>query len=73
VADLPWEQRAVQAELSRLRASTVDVKTRDKLVDPDVLSPRLSGDGDVPLTVFVLRFGNVARALIATRHPQVEK
>ena len=67
VADLPWDQRSVQAELSRLNAGIVDIKTRDKLVDPDTLAPRLSGTGTTPLTVFVLRFGNVPRALIAKR------
>ncbi|MBU6411855.1 MAG: hypothetical protein KGS45_00130 [Planctomycetes bacterium] len=68
IADLPWDQRPVQAELSRLGAGTVDVKTRDKLVDPDILAPRLSGTGDQPLTLFILRFGSTPRTLITRRH-----
>lgn len=67
IADLPWDQRAVQAELLRLGAGVVDVKTRDKLVDPDTLAPRLSSTGDQSLTLFILRFGNAPRALITRR------
>lgn len=66
-ADLPWDQRNVQAELARLNAGIVDIKTRDKLVDPDTLAPRLSGTGSTPLTLFILRFGSTPRALITRR------
>lgn len=67
IADLPWDQRGVQAELLRLSAGVVEVKTRDKLVDPDTLAPRLSGTGSTPLTLFILRFGSAPRALITRR------
>lgn len=67
IADLPWDQRNVQAELTRLNAGIVDIKTRDKLVDPDTLAPRLSGSGSTPLTLFILRFGSTPRVLITRR------
>lgn len=72
VAEMPWDQRAVQAELTRLHAGVVDVKTRDKLVDPDTLAPRLSGNGDRPYAIFILRFGTAPRALITQRIPSRE-
>ncbi len=68
IADLPWDQRSIQSELTRLNAGIVDIKTRDKLVDPDTLAPRLSGTGSTPFTLFILRFGSTPRALITRRH-----
>ncbi len=64
---MPWRRKAVRARLRDLGAGLVTVKTRAKLVDPDALQKELRGTGDQPLTVFVLRLGEKASAIITTR------
>lgn len=67
LASMPWRRKAVRAELRRLDAGVVAIKTRGKLVDPDAVQKELRGRGDAALTVFVLRLGEKATAIIARR------
>jgi hypothetical protein len=64
---MPWHERRVKGALDALGAGIVEVKTRGKAVDPDVVQRGLRGRGDRALTVFVLRFGRGVRAIIARR------
>ncbi len=68
-----WNQQRAAAALKRLGAGSVEVKTRAKAVNPDELQPTLTKDacvkGGVPLVLFVLRFGNEVRMLVAKRIP----
>ena len=66
---MPWHERKVKEALETLGAGIVEVKTRGKAVDPDVVQIALRGKGDVPLTVFVLRFDKAVRAIITRRLP----
>ena len=62
---LPWRMERVRRRLRELEAGPVTVKTRGKAVDPDDVAPKLSGHGERPLTVFVLRWDRRRVALIA--------
>lgn len=64
---LPFHERRLRDRLAGLNAGIVEVKTRDKTVDPNRLQPALRGRGDNPLAVFVLRFDRAVRAVIARR------
>ena len=64
---MPWRRKAVRARLREFGAGLVTVKTRAKLVDPDSLQKELRGSGNEALTVFVLRLGDKATAIIARR------
>jgi len=63
--ELPWRESKARDALHAHGAGIVTVKTRDKAVDPDRVAPRLRGPGERALTLFVLRFGEPVRALIA--------
>lgn len=67
IDSMPWHERKVKAALDALGAGIVEVKTRGKAADPDVVQMALRGRGDRPLTVFILRFGREVRAIIANR------
>jgi hypothetical protein len=64
---MAWNERRVRAALASLGAGVVEVKTRDRVVDPDRLQRTLRGRGERPVTVFVLRFGTAVRAVLAER------
>ena len=64
---MPWRAKPVKKRLRELDAGIVTVKTRAKLVDPDVVQKDLRGKGDEPLTVFVLRLGEKPLAIITRR------
>jgi len=64
---MPWRTKAVRSRLQELGAGVVAVKTRAKLVDPDVLQKTLRGRGDEQLVVFILRLGEKVVAIIARR------
>jgi len=64
LAEHPWREEKVRDALHALDAGVVTVKTRDKVVDPDHVAPRLRGAGSRDLVVFVLRFGEPVKALI---------
>lgn len=67
LADLPWKIKPLKAALRKLDAGIVEVKTRAKLVNPDLLQKQLRGKGDQLLTVFILRFGKQSRAIVTKR------
>ncbi len=62
-----WNERKVEQRLRQLGAGLVEVKTRDKVVNPDELQPKWSKREGAPMVVFVLRFGSSVRVLIARR------
>lgn len=67
IAEMPWNQRRVRAELERLGAGIVEVKTRGGVVDPDRVQGELRAGGERRLTVFVLRLDRALRAYITRR------
>ncbi len=67
LAELPWNLKRCRAELARWNAGIVEVKTRGKVVDTDVVQKQLRGDGDATLAAFILRFDRAVRCIIARR------
>lgn len=67
LADLPWAPKRVRKALRDLGAGIVEVKTRGGIIDPDRVQREMRGDGSVPITLFVLRLGDVTRALVTRR------
>lgn len=65
----PWNQRRVRQALYAHGAGIVEVKTRGGLVDPDAMQSELRGPGTETLTLFVVRFGDHTRAIVARRLP----
>ena len=61
---MPWGRKPVKARLRELGAGVVTVKTRGQAVDPDPLQKALRGSGTRPITLFVLRLGDQARAIL---------
>lgn len=67
---VPWRDRQpkrVQEVLAQHDAGIVEVKTRDKACDPDVVQKQLRGRGQQTLTVFVLRLGRRVEAWLTKR------
>lgn len=76
---LPFHEKKLESRLVALKATTTEIKTRGKAIDPDLLQPALNkalkaalpksaaGTPSNPFTTFVLRFGNEKRALITKR------
>ena len=64
---LPYRPKRVKAWLREYDAGVVEVKTRGKAVDPDVVQRELRGTGPTPFTVFVLRFDRQVVALVTRR------
>ncbi len=64
---LPWRRDRVRSLLKARGAGIVEVKTRGKACDPDVEQRFLRGPGSDPYTVFVFRFDEAVRAIIARR------
>jgi hypothetical protein len=67
IEEMGWNERKVEQRLRQLGAGVVEVKTRDRVVNPDQLQPAWSRKEGVPLVVFVLRFGKSVRVVIAKR------
>lgn len=64
----PWKLPRAKDKLKNLGAGLVEVKTRDKQVDPDTVQRELSRAGAGPtLTLFVLRFDREVRGIVARR------
>jgi hypothetical protein len=61
-AAMSWKEKRVRAWLREHDAGEVTIKTRARVVDPDVWSTRLTGSGGTPYVVFIVRLGlrNVA-------------
>ena len=64
---MPWREKKVAAWLRAHDVGEVVVKTRDKVVDPDIVSLRLRGEGRGVFTVFVLRVGKKVVAWVTRR------
>jgi len=64
---LVYDETAIRRALEAHDAGAIEVKTRDKIVDPDTLQNRLRGAGERTLTLFVLRFGRERRAILTQR------
>lgn len=71
LAFMPWRPRRVQQWLREHRAGVVDVKTRGRVVDPDIVQRQLRGKGDEPFVVIILRLDRRVYALIARRLPNL--
>jgi hypothetical protein len=67
VEQMPWRERKVQQWLRANGGGIVEVKTRGKAVDPDVVQTNLRGEGNRPFTLFVLRYGVAVTAWITRR------
>lgn len=67
LAETPWRLKTVQRELKARGAGVVEVRTRGKAVDPDIVQKQLRRKGDTPLTVFILRDYKRKFALITRR------
>lgn len=67
LADMAWNLKRCRAELARCNAGIVEVKTRGKVVDTDLVQKQLRGDGDTTLAAFILRFDRALRCIIARR------
>lgn len=66
-ARMPWNPKRVTAWLREHDGGIVEVKTRDKAVDPDALQALLRGGGAITYTLFVLRLGRAVEAFITVR------
>lgn len=64
---MPWRLRKVKAWLGEHDGGIVEVKTRDKAVDPDAVQAELRGKGEMPYTVFILRWDREVITLITER------
>ena len=67
IETMPWRVEKVRQWLAAHGAGIVEVKTRGKAVDPDIVQKQLRGKGDQPFTVFVLRFDRKMVAWITRR------
>jgi hypothetical protein len=66
-----WKLPRAKDKLKNLGAGLVEVKTRDKQVDPDAVQRELSRPGAGPtLTLFVLRFDREVRCIVTRRLSQ---
>tara|TARA_Y100000589_G_scaffold5128_1_gene4470 strand:+ start:2012 stop:3241 length:1230 start_codon:yes stop_codon:yes gene_type:complete len=66
-AVMPWREDRVVRWLREHDTGLVEIKTRDRTVDPDRHQRRLSGRGSIARTVFVLRMGRPVVAVITRR------
>ena len=66
-AFMPWRVDRVRRWLGAHGAGIVEVKTRGRVIDPDVVQRQLRGVGEEPYTVFVLRMGKTVSALVCRR------
>lgn len=67
LAELPYREAKVKRWLRDHDGGVVEVKTRDRAVNPDALQGRLRGGGGTAYCVFVLRFDRQVRALVTRR------
>lgn len=70
VARMPWIERNIRTWLHQHDGGLVEVKTRGRVVDPDVVQKHLRGDGSTRYAVFVLRLGRAIEAFITRRVPR---
>jgi len=66
IETLPLRPKKLKAWLSRHDAGLIEVKTRGKAVDPDLLQTQLRGHGKTPYTLFAMRFDQ-RRVVFITR------
>lgn len=66
-ARMRWSEKRVSAWLREHDGGIVEVKTRDKAVDPDAVQAQLRGVGAITYTLFVLRVGRAVEAFITRR------
>ncbi|MDY7110330.1 MAG: hypothetical protein SYC29_17000 [Planctomycetota bacterium] len=64
LTQLPWRPRKIADWLSAHNGGIVEVKTRGKAVDTDLVQHDLRGDGDEKYTIFALRLGRKLMAAI---------
>jgi hypothetical protein len=64
---MPWHEKKVRAWLRSHDGGEAIVKTRDKTVDPDIISKRLRGMGSCAYTLFILRMDRKVRVWITQR------
>ena len=64
---MPWREDRVARWLATHDTGIVEVKTRDRTVDPDRYQRRFSGSGSIDRTLFVLRPGRPVVAIITRR------
>lgn len=69
VAHMPWIERNVRTWLHQHHGGIVEIKTRGRVVDPDVVQKHLRGDGASPYTIFILRLGRAIESFITRRVP----
>ena len=71
---MPWREQRVARWLTDHDTGTVEIKTRDQAIDPDRYQRRLSGEGSIERTLFVLRMGRPVVAIVTRRadNPPVE-
>jgi len=64
---MPWKLKALRAWFRSNDAGVVTVKTRDRVVDPDMLARQLSFEGTTPYVVFIVRCGTMRIAWVTRR------
>jgi hypothetical protein len=64
---MPWHEKKVRAWLDAHDGGEVIVKTRDKTVNPDIISRRLRGKGACTYILFVLRMDRKVRVWITQK------
>lgn len=65
--ELPYREQKIKRWINEHHAGIVEIKTRDKIVNPDHLQKQFRGKGDNPFTLFILRFDDKIRTLITRR------
>jgi hypothetical protein len=68
LAHMPWIEKNVRAWLKEHDGGIVEVKTRGRAVDPDLVQKHLRGTGGQAYTVFVLRLGRAIEAFVTSRY-----
>jgi hypothetical protein len=66
-AHMPWRPKRVKQWLNAHDAGLIEVKTRGRAVNPDIVQKQLRGQGQTPYTVFILRWDTHPVALITSR------
>jgi len=62
-----YREQKVKRWLNEHHAGIVEIKTRNKVVNPDFLQKQFRGKGDNPFTLFILRFDDKVKTLITRR------
>lgn len=69
IEQMPWRPKRVKQWLDAHDAGIIEVKTRGKVVNPDVVAAQLRGRGSITYTVFALRMDQRIVAFITHRLP----